>query len=958
MYFLFITTMSLQQAVNAFATEASDDHLPIVELLTEKKASLLDVVKASQLFITNSAVNVRSRAFFMLAKVLESTPRGLLYSKDISVLITFLLSKFNDDPMLVLTNVLSCFVSLVQMDQYTPNDALLQHFIDDYNPRQFTAAVRALPLQLAVVLPQIDSHPSFIKFFLSVSQNEKDPKNLLILFQVIDRITSSNLDLSDHVNELFDCIFKYYPISFKSSNDTQLIQINSLKRELNRALASSELFASDLFINLIDKFNTSSSPNTKLDILETLKTAFNSFSTTTIESHFIQLWNTLKYEVLNFDLAQIIGQKSVLQYYLGSSNDNDIVFGKTLTILQLLFEKSSGQDDLLLLVYDDLKKNLDPSTASNKFNQSCLILSLIVNQSIIDQTLFTMVNQDFARTSSKKQILVSLTYFSNLNQSNFLKYQNEIFTILHSSLCVSDEESNLIAMACQSTVQFLLIQDFLLDERQFLLKTLSDLLISSQKNSIVNKTIVESISKLSLFPQFDDLLLNEVYTPLLVQARTSVSALDVIVSLTSTPSLVNSISIRLLNSSSLTEIPIVDVLNTVYKLLLKLELNSSLDQFMKFVPTLLSISHSNESKDIITFYIGLILRRMAISISNDNIIQLLTECQGNLTFTLFIIQSLPKSNPPPSLDFKDILNKSIDQIPRLSHTLQLIHLSSCSNIINKYLTWETITPHLQPADANLTVWLIRGLVFKNDTSAMEFAINLLNTTNELSHCKTILRVLFQDIPEHSPSNLDVSLEVIYRRKEQTNELRFNNSAVPITNWNIRPVWKQRLFQMIKDSPNSNSEVMILLLMKLPEEVYATSMDSITPLLMKSLDVKDVDVTIGEFKIFTEIIKADGGDQLKIHIDSIFNRCMELLSIECSDELKETLWVFLETLTGFKHSNVLVPFREKIIKRCANSILLGNSRRVRMHIVQCRQGWETWTGSPADLTPGDHHGHSH
>lgn len=961
--------MSLQQFVNAFATEASQEYLPVVGLLKSKNASLLDLIKASQLFITNNSVNVRSRAFLLLSKVLDDLPRGLLYEKDIVVLINFFISKFNDDP-LVLTNVFNSLIPLVLMDQYTPNDNLLNEFINNYNPRQYTALIRVLPLKLAINLPNIQSHPSFIKFFLCISQNEKDPKNLMLLFEIIDRITSSDIDISDNVNELFDCIFKYYPISFKSSNDTQLIQINSLKKALNKALASSDLFANDLFINLIDKFNTTSSPSTKLDILDTIKTVTLTLSTNIMENHFIQLWNTLKYEILNFDLAQIIGQKSILQYYLGSSNDNDIVFGKTLNVLKLLFEKIESED-LLILVYDDLKKNLNLSEQqqqqqSNKFNQSCLILSLIVNQSIIDQTLFSMVNQDFDRISSKKQILVALTYFSNLNQSNFLKYQTEIFAILHSSLCVSDEESTLIAMACQSTVQFLLIQDFLIDERQFLLNILSDLLINSKANSIVNKTIIESISKLGTFSQFDDLLLNEIFNPLLIKARNGdISSLDSIVELISTTSLVNSLTIRLLNSTSINEIPIVNVLNTVYKLLIKLPLDSPLDQFTKFVSTLYEIPRNDD--DMITFYIGLILRRLSISISETNLEKLLNEC-NDLTFKLFIIQSLPKDNK--SLNFLQLLKETINNLPPKG-ILKLVYLSSCCNIVNKYLNWDSISQFIEsPNNNDLKIWLIRGLVLKNDSNAIEYIVKLLNEGSNLDNCKTILRILFQEIPEND-INLDISLEVIYRKKKANSGIiGFNNFAIPIINWIVRPVWKQRLFQMIKDdskaNSKSNSEIMILLLMKLPEDIYNHEMESIIPMLMKSLQINDIDVSIGVFKIISEIIKANGGDKLKIHIDSIFERCMNLLKSNnnnnnLSIELKMVLWVFLRTLTGFKHTNVIAPFKDVIIKQCSISMMEVNSRNVRMEIVECRQKWEIWNGSLADMTPhdgGDHHGHFH
>lgn len=937
--------MSLQEAVNAYTTETSQDVGPIVAMLEAKTATFLDLIRASQLYVTNNSVGVRSRAFLMLATVLEALPGKFLYAKDIQVLLAFLLSKLNDDTA-VLANVFAAMVTLVKMDQYQPNDEMLRQFLEGYSPRQYTAAIRALPLQLAIALPKIEEHPSYVKFFLCVSQNEKDPKNLMLLFTALDKITGSQINITDDINDLFDCVFKYYPISFKSSNDTQVTQIKSLKKSLNRALTSSPLFANDLFINLIDKFNTTSSPATKLDILETISTATQTFPADVMQTHFVKLWNTLKYEVLNFDLAHIVGQKSILQYYLGSSNDADIVFGKTLTVLQLLFERATTSD-LLLLVYDDLKKNLNATASPGKFNQSCLLLSFVVDPSIVDQTLHAMVSQDFDRISSKKQILVSLTYFSNLNQSHFLKYQTEIFAILHSALCVSQEESTLLAMACQSTVQFLLIQGFLVDERQFLLKTLSDLLISSESKSLVHKTIVESISKLATFPRFDNLLLNDVFSPLLARSKGNVTYLNTIVDLISTPSLVNSLTIRLLSTASLQENPTLDILNTVLRLLNRLDLSTALDQFTKFSPTLYAIPRDDP---LVVFYVGQILRRLAISLSEDALTNLIASCE-DLTLKLFIVQSLPKTYC--GLDFEQLLGMVIASIPSQG-ILRLIYLSSCTNIANKYLAWSDVSKFINN-DKDLTVWLLRGMVLKNDTSAINNAVSLL-AESDIQTSKTILRILFQEIPEHT-RDMEVALEVVYRKEDPDISVTFSNGSVPMVNWTMRPVWKQRVFQMLKTT--ASPPVLILLLMKLPEDVYSYDMEAIVPLLMQSLATEDPDVALGVFKIVADLVKATGGEHLNVHMDSIFARCMTLLNQSPPEDLKLVLWTFLDSLTMFKYTNVAAPYKAPIIIQCARALVESCSRRVRMEVVECRQKWEIWNGSLADMAPHDPHaGHNH
>lgn len=930
--------MDLQEQVNGFCTAASDDHQAVVQLLVGKKCTFLDLIRALQLYITNNSTNVRSRAFLLLERVMQDLPAGLLYATDVKVLVSFLLAKL-DDEQAILKHVFGCLKSLVSMTQYEPSDDICQTFIEKYQPRNYPAVIRVLPLDLALAMgaKDVNQFPSFIPFFLKISQNEKDPNNLLKVFQIVQLITSSSAAIENYANDLFDSVFKYYPISFKSSNETQRNQIDLLKNQLNLTLNSSPLFLDDMYMNLVDKFSTSTSSQVKLDILQTVQMSFTN-SAQVNDQHFISLWNCIKYEVLNFDLAQIVGQKSILNYYSNSTNDHDQSFAQSLLTLESLFSKV--QQIELELVFNDLSKNI--SIESAKFNQSCLILSFLPTSArdIIDKSFDKILSQPIDRTSNKRQLLTSLSYFSNYHSKQFINYQNEILTLLQTSLNLEgDDNSSLVALACQSTIQFLLIPDFLIDEQDILFSTLGNLLINNSQG-IIKRTLIDCLKKISTYDQFESVILREIYGPIF--AHKPKGWLELIGELTINKSLIYSLIIRLLGLD-------VDnnILDTIFKLINKLPLDLKMDQFMKFLPQLLEKTNT----DMGLFYIGLILRRMIVNLTLENVQKLLSEV-NSLTLKLIALQGLNVnvSLADLSVDPIALLGEALSAIPRDEHSvLKVVHLSSISNLVNKQLSYNDVEPFLSKSSLDTQIWLLRGLILKNDSQAYSQILTTLSTMEDLALIKMILRILFLDIPTWSADNNTASLEIIYKC---ANGGAFGKPT--ITNWVIRNVWKQRIYHLIHNQEQTNSTMLILLLMKLPQEIYQQDMVQIIPMIMQTLSrADDNEVLIGIFTILNDIQREAKVESS--HIDSIFQSINRIMAREVPAELKLAIWAYLATLGCSREPN-LAQLKDSVIDLCVKSLMDESNRDIRFKIVKTRQVWENFGLNLAGAD--DHHGHSH
>ena len=113
-----------------------------------------------------------------------------------------------------------------------------------------------------------EDYELFLESFLNSIENEKDPRNLMTIFNMIHLM--SKLRLNDYVEEFFESVFCYFPITFRSSpTDPNLITVEELKLSLRRVIAGDKRFG-DLAVSLLIDKLSSNSASAKIDSMDVL----------------------------------------------------------------------------------------------------------------------------------------------------------------------------------------------------------------------------------------------------------------------------------------------------------------------------------------------------------------------------------------------------------------------------------------------------------------------------------------------------------------------------------------------------------------------------------------------------------------------------------------------------------------------------------------------------------------
>lgn len=1002
----------------------------LVDLLQKNELTLLTFIQSLQLYITSNNDDIRVTIFKLLSETLSKLSSSKLYPKDLEVLINFMYSKLSDKP--VMKYVLSSIFSLVSMKffQKESADYLLSNLIDNYNPKEHAQSIRLVALKITHLIissfsTELFNNETFIVCFLHVSQNEKDPNNLLLIFQLLQTI-SKTLDISRFRQQLFDTMFRYYPISFKSATEAQEAQVNSLKDSLNASLASNDIYAEELFPNLIDKFNSSTSNQVKLDILTTISTVSRYYTSKTIQDNFLSLWNTLKYTIVNQEVANQISIPRILSYYENSTNESDQTFHSTLIALKHLSSKLNFESKLL--VFDDLSNNLMLTERNRRFLQSYLTLAIISlpsdvpkdndDDQILKKALSSLFSdeQPLEQIRNKRLVLTALSYFT-LNAkftSQLYKYRNEIINLIQSSLSTSDLETTLKALAIQLITSLILSPKFknaegfelglFNEEKDILIGELTDILIKNTLkdfidfNAVIEKEILLSLAKLATVNENENLIINEVVNKIMIYLRDNEISLlkkstlvNYLIKLAQTQSLIQNISIRMVNLLDTDSLPSELVLQTLNSLfsLLPLSYDTQLIN-NKFIPIIFEYIFTSTKEDEIT-YICEIVRRLVVGSKGDyceslfvemfnifsNVLQMpkidysikmgvLSELKlsprvEHLPILLFAIQGLNISVDIKKLINLDEMVMALKNLKLDKNENQLTKLEiyvGIAVIFNKFLTINDYNSIMavDMAFSEIKIWALYGLILKNDFEAIKTFVQFLNGLPFKQALKAI-NIIFTPIKESFDNeqlhnydvvninhdlDYDVELILAYKKETESTFMIRKQNKLSICNLIIRNMWKQRILEVLLSNEDLNSEkidlILPLILIYLPEEIYSVHLQKLLPNLIKTIQTcKDDKITMSIFQIIHNILTEQSGRvYLKSYIDTIMNIAIENSKVTKKQLQTQSLNCILK-MTLFELPQV-VPYKKRVIKLCAD-LLDDKNRSIRTLAVAVRQTWE-------------------
>uniref|UniRef100_A0A803SSI7 MMS19 nucleotide excision repair protein n=1 Tax=Anolis carolinensis TaxID=28377 RepID=A0A803SSI7_ANOCA len=189
--------------------------------------------------------------------------------------------------------------------------------------------------------------------FIQVMDGEKDPRNLLIAFQIVRDIIVKGYALGPFAEELFEVTSCYFPIDFNPPpNDAHGIQRGDLIVSLRAVLTATPIFAEFLLPLLIEKMD-SDVQSAKLDSLQTLSAACAIYGQKELKEFLPSLWSSLRREVFQTASEKIEGEglaalralTACLSRLVLSPDDEDLLESFLKNVLQdkspLLFPKAS-----------------------------------------------------------------------------------------------------------------------------------------------------------------------------------------------------------------------------------------------------------------------------------------------------------------------------------------------------------------------------------------------------------------------------------------------------------------------------------------------------------------------------------------------------------------------------------------------------------------------------------------
>jgi DNA repair/transcription protein MET18/MMS19 len=271
---MFRKVSSIENKESAFVNLTFS--LSVFPALLHHKEDISKVVEELGPALTHKDVEIRLKGTMFLSDLLISLPNDLLDEKQLTFIAAFYCDRMKDHHSIA-PQVISGLVAIVKMKNLprtAPVNILQQLFANI--PCQ--SQVRGDRANIFTILQHLSDNyqaeldamgADFIYGVIQACEGERDPRNLVFLFEFLPRFISS-YSLRHLTEEMFEVFSCYFPIDFHPSpNDPQAITRDFLAEKLSTCLCASKEFADSCFTLALEKLDSDLSV-AKLDSLHLL----------------------------------------------------------------------------------------------------------------------------------------------------------------------------------------------------------------------------------------------------------------------------------------------------------------------------------------------------------------------------------------------------------------------------------------------------------------------------------------------------------------------------------------------------------------------------------------------------------------------------------------------------------------------------------------------------------------
>ncbi|XP_069756397.1 MMS19 nucleotide excision repair protein homolog isoform X2 [Narcine bancroftii] len=275
------------------------------------KYTALEIVEALGGSLINSEPRTRGRGVHLLSQVLLLSYSSL-NQKEVEVLVIFYIDRLKDHHLLtpyVLQGLKALSTSSVLPEGLAV--AVLKALFQELHVQSLLQSDRHSVYN--IISNFMDTREQELKGlgadftygFIQAMDGEKDPRNLLLAFQISKDLIVNDYDLGPFVEELFEVTSCYFPVDFTPPpNDPHGISQDDLVLSLRSVLTATPRFAEFLLPLLVEKLD-SDVQSSKVDSLQTLTACCKDYRKKDLKEFLPALWHSIRREVFQTAVEKI-----------------------------------------------------------------------------------------------------------------------------------------------------------------------------------------------------------------------------------------------------------------------------------------------------------------------------------------------------------------------------------------------------------------------------------------------------------------------------------------------------------------------------------------------------------------------------------------------------------------------------------------------------------------------------
>ncbi|CAN6632568.1 DNA repair/transcription protein Met18p/MMS19 [Trichomonascus vanleenenianus] len=929
------------EIIEALVKEIKDDNL-----------KLIDVVQGLGEYLTKEESGPRVEATEMLTSVLGEMPGDKMNKQQITVIATFLSDRLDDEECL--KQVAGGILSVIKMRAFSvTNIEMVLRAVKDVNMRKHSQNVRyevfcILAELLAKFKGYIKSNlkDEFTKAYVEIATNEKDPRNLLVSFDLSHVILSEFENIEEYGEDLFDVTFCYYPITFEpKKNDPYGISSAQLKSALRKSIAANgELFAKEGYPALIEKLN-SSSASVKQDAFDTIVACIDNYSVESTSAQWVEIWDGVKYEVLH-------------------GSDDEGMSDNALVVIERLGAKIplAKQDKLLEAVLKETREKLDDPASKYAVPAAKLCGAVAkASERLFSDVASEVLPREFGQLAAtptiaeQRGILTILTVFLDAARENsrgLADFKDEYLDAFSRSLRSSNKDEvtlRLVSMRGLAKMVIYLPDIVADDEIGLVVQYFDDVVLEDDNDELVSaalSTLVKMAAEKRILPSITDITL-----PAFFDALTSdhgkptgfvLSALAALaVSQTELFNIVcDNLSRRLINASSSKSN--LETASTLVAIVQRHDNTKDITSLLEpLVGSVVEATISNpylETDDDVIDAIGVFTNTVVQACDEPSQTEWYAKATSLLS-SLITTSPTPLANlylyavaavPPPSGVIVSFATQLVAVIAdSRSPFVRSGYLRLLTLVINKWFAKDAsseVVEHLLAEPDSLHIleaqaYVAKALVMKNEPIAYDklcskFVMLLQSPQFGAAASKLIAIPIFDDPVLNKQNKLTVRL--LYKQ-------RYFSFVLP------------HIIDGFRASSHENYlSALAAILRYMPSKIILPELDKFLPLLFESITVPNVHVQQAAIDtLLATVVDADA--ILAEYLDTVIPKLLKAATQGDAAGVKVAALNCLSVLPNALPVAKLQPFRADVIKQLRRA-LDDRKRDVRKAAADCSQNF--------------------